>query len=126
MASEYTVPKRPSFTMPSQGTKFSRSVVEKVIAEVCEEVIGEDRTFVFEETQPLIKDICNEVQQRVVRLGYERYKMITHVVVAEAAQQGLRVASRCLWDPDTDNYASYTYSTANMHVSVVLFGAYWE
>ncbi|EPY38180.1 hypothetical protein AGDE_05751 [Angomonas deanei] len=52
--------------------------------------------------------------------------MVTHVVVSEAAHQSIRVASRCLWDPETDNYASYAHSTPSMHICVVTFGVYWE
>ena len=42
-------------------------------------------------------------------LGYDRYKLIVQVVLGENRQQGVRVMSRCLWDPDTDNYASYSF-----------------
>lgn len=62
----------------------------------------------------------------MVRLGYDRYKFVTHVTVAEAAQQGLRVASRCLWDPETDNYATYNYNSETKHVYIVVFAVFWE
>ena len=42
-------------------------------------------------------------------LGYERYKLVVQVVLGENRQQGVRVISRCLWDPDTDNFTSYSY-----------------
>lgn len=112
--------------MPSPESKFSVPAVEKVMQAVCEALIGPTREYVFEEAQPLIKELCSEIQQRVVRLGYERYKLITHATVMEAANQGSRIASRCLWDPETDNYASYTYANEYMIVNVVVFGLYWE
>lgn len=126
MSSEYVMAPRPDYTLPSSGTKFSKRDVEMIIRDVCTEFIGPDRPYVFEEVQPLIKDMGNEIQQRIVRLGYERYKLVTHCVVTEAASQGIRVTSRCLWDPETDNYAAYTFSNESMHVSVVVFGVYWE
>lgn len=117
---------REAITLPAPGTKFSKSEVEKIIKEVCEEMIGPTRLYVFEEVQPLIRDLGSEVQQRIVRLGYERYKLVTHIAVTEAADQGLRVCSRCLWDTVTDNYAAYTFSNEFMHVCIVVFGLYWE
>ncbi|KAG5474665.1 hypothetical protein LSCM4_03839 [Leishmania orientalis] len=126
MASEYAAAPRESFTMPRPGTKFSEPAVKRIIKEVCEDMVGPDRPYVYEEAQPLIKDLCAEIQQRTVRLGYERYKLVTHATVTEASSQGMRVASRCLWDPETDNYASYTHSTQYMHVTIVVFGVYWE
>lgn len=126
MATEYNVAAREAFTLPRPDAKFSVHAAERVIKEVCEKMVGSDRPYVYEEAQPLIKDLCAEIQQRLVRLGYERYKLVTHATVTEAANQGMRIASRCLWDPETDNYASYTYSSEYMHVSVAVFGVYWE
>jgi len=34
---------------------------------------------------------------------------VVQVVVGENKSQSARVASRCLWDTDTDNYASYSF-----------------
>lgn len=126
MAAEYTAAPREAFTLPSPETRFCKSTVEQIIREVCELMVGEDRTYVFEEAQPLIKELSAEIQQRVVRLGYDRYKLVTHVVVTEAAQQGMRMTARALWDPETDNYASYNHSNEFMHVCVVVYAAYWE
>lgn len=123
---EYTEVQREAFTLPEPHQKFSKPEVEKTIKAVCGEMIGDDMQYNYEEAPLLIKEICNEIQQRVLRLGYVRYKLVTHVVVVEAGEQGLRVGSRCLWDPDTDNYASYSFSNETMHVSVVVFGCYWE
>ncbi|KAG5500422.1 hypothetical protein JKF63_03515 [Porcisia hertigi] len=126
MAAEYTAARRESFTLPRAGTKFSVPAVVRLIKDVCEEMVGPERPYVYEEAQPLIKDLCAEIQHRAVRLGYERYKLVTHATVAEAASQGMRVASRCLWDPETDNYASYTYSSQYIHITISVFGIYWE
>ncbi|KEG09251.1 dynein light chain [Trypanosoma grayi] len=125
MANDYREGRRESITLPRPGRKFRASAVESVIKEVCHALVG-DRPYVYDEVQSLIKDICSEIQQRVVRLGYERYKFVTHVTVTEAAHQGIRVASRGLWDPATDGYATYTLSTESMHVNVVLSALYWE
>jgi hypothetical protein len=47
-----------------------------------------------------------------------------HVVVAENKGQGIRVASRALWDPSTDVLASETYQTDNV-VAVATCHAVW-
>lgn len=117
---------REAFTLPAPHQKFSKSEVERCIESVCSDMVGERRRYHFEEAPLLIKELCNEIQQRVLRLGYARYKLVTHAVIVEAGQQGLRVASRCLWDPETDNYATFSYSNETMHVSIVVFGLYWE
>ena len=110
---------------PRPGTKFMKAEVEKILEKICQEKVG-NRPYVFEEVQPLIKELCAEVQQRVLQLGYERYKLVSQVTITEAAHQGIRIASRGLWDPEVDNYAEYTYSTVAMHVNILVFGLYWE
>lgn len=113
--------------MPAPGTKFSRCEVEKTMREICESMLdGKTEQYSATDAQVLIRNVSSEVQQRVVRMGYERYKLITHITVTEAGRQGLRVASRCLWDTETDNYASYTYSNEKLHLSLTMFALYWE
>lgn len=40
--------------------------------------------------------------------------------------QGLRVASKCLWDPNFDNWASYTFTNESIHCTAIVFGVYME
>ena len=110
---------------PRKGTKFMKRDVEKMIAKLLSEKVGE-RKYVYEESLPLSKELCAMIQQEVQRMGYERYKLVVQVNVIEAASQGIRIASRCLWDPDVDNYAEYTFTNPYMHVNAIVFGLYWE
>lgn len=42
-----------------------------------------------------------------------RYKIIVQVTTGELKDQGVRVASRCLWDTATDNYASSSFKNVS-------------
>ena len=42
-------------------------------------------------------------------LALSRYKYVVQVTLGEVKKQGVRVASRCLWDTDNDNYSSYSF-----------------
>lgn len=44
------------------------------------------------------------------QLHLPRYKIIVQTTVGQMRNQGIRVASRCLWDLNTDNYASASYT----------------
>ena len=46
------------------------------------------------------------IKEKVKDLGYERYKLVVQVTVGEKTGQGIRLASRCLWDTATDKYVS--------------------
>ena len=44
-----------------------------------------------------------------VDLSIPSYKIVVQTVIGELGGQGIRVASKCLWDDKNDNWASYTY-----------------
>jgi len=39
-----------------------------------------------------------------------RYKLAIQVVLGSVAGHAVKVVSKCLWDPNFDNYASVSYS----------------
>ena len=48
------------------------------------------------------------------------------VTVGEKTGQALRLASRCLWDTTTDNFASDFYENASVYCVGMVFGLYYE
>ena len=48
------------------------------------------------------------------------------VTLGQMKDQGVRVASRCLWDTATDNYASVEYANQHLWCSAMVFGVYTE
>jgi hypothetical protein len=59
--------------------------------------------------------------QIVVNLKLPRFKIVVQTVIGQMRDQGIRIASRCLWDTSTDNYASVQYK--NVRESRVYFYA---
>lgn len=43
-----------------------------------------------------------------------RYKVVVQVTLGQMRDQGVRVASRCLWDTAHDNYASASFSNVSI------------
>lgn len=44
------------------------------------------------------------------KLKKTRFKIVVQTTIGQMRDQGIRIASRCLWDPTTDNYASCSYT----------------
>ena len=61
-----------------------------------------------------------------VRFVVYRYKIVVQVTIGEMKDQGVRVASRCLWDTATDNYASVNFKNQSLWCSAMVFGVYTE
>eukprot|EP00906_Rhabdomonas_costata_P032829 RCo046241 len=116
----------PTYLMkPRPGTKFIRVTVEGIMQRILEARLKEVK-YDADEMINLSKELCAEIQAEVKKLGYERYKLVTQVVISEAKGQGQRVASRCLWDPEQDNYAQATFRNNTLICVAIVFGCYWE
>ena len=55
-----------------------------------------------------------------------RFKVVVQTVVGQMKDQGIRVASRCLWDTSTDNYASCQYKNQELFCNVMIFCMYTD
>ena len=51
--------------------------------------------------------------KRSENMNIPRYKIIVQTTVGQLRDQGIRVASRCLWDVSTDNYTSVTFKNVS-------------
>jgi len=74
----------------------------------------------------MTKTLSTIITNRVKALGYDRYKIVTIVTVGEIANHGVRIASRCLMDQDTDNYASGSFKNSSLFGCATVFGMYYE
>jgi len=55
----------------------------------------------------------------VAELGFKRYKYVVQVVLGEQHGAGIKIGSRCLWDADTDNYASDIFINVSNHGIII-------
>jgi hypothetical protein len=55
-----------------------------------------------------------------------RYKLGIQVILGELKGQGLRVASKSLWDPKFDNWVSHTFTNETIYCTAIVFGIYFE
>ncbi|GAB5363597.1 hypothetical protein AAMO2058_000897200 [Amorphochlora amoebiformis] len=93
-------PRRDERFLPHQVKK----VVEDVVSKKLKGMVYDD-----EKCKDACTDIGEAVKKRVKELGYVRYKIITQTVIGQVKDQGAYVTSRCLWDHQKDNYASWWF-----------------
>lgn len=46
-------------------------------------------------------------------MNIPRYKVVIQTTIGQMCDQGIRVASRCLWDLTTDNYSAVNYTNVS-------------
>eukprot|EP01064_Diplonema_japonicum_P023039 TRINITY_DN33499_c0_g1_i1.p1 TRINITY_DN33499_c0_g1~~TRINITY_DN33499_c0_g1_i1.p1 ORF type:complete len:143 (+),score=19.42 TRINITY_DN33499_c0_g1_i1:49-477(+) len=116
----------PTYLMkPREGTKFLKRDVEMTMAKILQEKLQSKEYDPVEQSQ-LTKELCTEIQSAVKQMGYERYKIVIQVNITEATGQGIRIASRCLWDPEQDNFAEAVFKNQHLWCCALCFGCFWE
>ncbi len=114
-------------TEPKEDQKFDPAAVKSVVDAIFLEQI-EKKNLVWdeEECRELSLDLCDEIKEKVKALAFPRYKIIVQVSVGENKKQGVLVTSRCLWNTNTDNYASVSYKNDQIWANAIVFGAYTQ
>ncbi|CAE7233547.1 tctex1d1-b [Symbiodinium sp. KB8] len=111
---------------PKDDEKMLPSKVTAVIKNVMESYL-QDKEYAVEDAKAWTLDLSNEIKASVKQdLNIPRYKIIVQVVIGEQASQGIRVASKCLWDVNSDNWASYTFENQSLFAVGMVFGCYYE
>ena len=105
--------------------RFYPSKVKKIIEQVVTKIL-EDQTYDSSNSRVWAETIVANVRDLVKQLNIPSYKIIVQSVVGQVAGQGVRVASKCLWDETNDNYATYTFSNSSLFCTTFVFGIYYE
>lgn len=98
---------------PDEDEKFypskAKAIAEKILADELNNQIYED-----EDCKHWSLNISDKVREAIKsQLNLPRYKIIVQTTIGQMRNQGIRVASRCLWDLTTDNYASVSYTNVS-------------
>lgn len=105
--------------------KMQLARIEGIAEDVMSDTLsGED--YDPNKTRLLIKKVSDKVLQKVKELGIERYKFVVLVSIGEYKDQGVRLASRCLWDDKRDNWIEALYENSSMWAVTTVYGVYYE
>ncbi|XP_071492841.1 dynein light chain Tctex-type 5-B-like [Diadema antillarum] len=70
--------------------------------------------------------ITEAVKDRVKTLGFSRHKLVVQTMLSSASGQSFEIASRCLWNAETDNYTTVVYQNPSLFAVVSVYGLYYE
>uniref|UniRef100_A0A7S1A2R8 Uncharacterized protein n=1 Tax=Noctiluca scintillans TaxID=2966 RepID=A0A7S1A2R8_NOCSC len=110
---------------PKDEEKFMPSKVAATIERVMNEYLR-DKEYAVEDAKIWTLELSNDIKAAVKELPIPRYKIIVQVVISEQASQGIRIASKSLWDTTADNWASYTFENQTIMAVGLVFGSYYE
>lgn len=124
-ARKSTREEEPSFQIrPAFENKFRPGAVKEVIHRVINDaLIG--KMYDPDKVADWCKNISDNIKSQVKDMGYDRYKVVVEVVIGEQRGEGVRMGTRCLWDSDTDNYASDVFISDSLFCCAAAFGIYY-
>ena len=89
--------------------RFHPSKVKEKIEQAITEMV-KDKEYNHREAEKLAIEVSNKIRDTVKDLSIPSYKILVQTVIGEIGGQGVRIASKSLWDDKNDNWASFTYS----------------
>ena len=104
---------------------FREVKVKKKIDEILSKTVG-DMPYNAERCKTLCIELASEIKDQVKSLGFKRHRLVSHITISSSHGQGLRHASRAVWDENNDRYVSCVYRNASMNVVAVLYAVYLE
>ena len=69
----------------------------------------EGKEYDHPEAKRQAETIVNEIRAALKTFPIPAYKIIIQSVIGQVAGQGVRIASKCLWDTPNDNYSTFTF-----------------
>ncbi|XP_052247358.1 dynein light chain Tctex-type 5-B-like isoform X2 [Dreissena polymorpha] len=112
-------------TDPEKGQYFAPGKVEEMLKDTMEKKLKCVK-YSPEKCRLITTELTAEIKSKVKALEFPRYKIVCNVVMTENKRQGLEIASRCVWNHSTDNFASYTYRNATLIAMANVYGVYFE
>lgn len=110
---------------PDVGRKFSPHKAEQIIQGVFDTFLS-GRSYDSKRFPILSKTLAELIKERTKASGVERYKIVALVTICEDQDQSMRLASRCLWNQNYDNYASLIFQGAGFYAVGSVYAFYFE
>lgn len=110
----------------SPDQTFFPGKVKAYIQEVLEKNLQE-LSYDDEKAKRLCYSLSEEIKAKVKENWLvRRYKLVCVVNIGKPMGQGLRVTSRCLWNPAFDTYVTASYATDKIYGQASVYAVYLE
>lgn len=111
----------PSEHFPVSGVK---AVLTKVLENTFKDLTYEEIPDVTELVKKTIIAIKSELES--TKTISNRFKYAVQLTISEKIGQAVFSGCMCLWDPEHDNYATYTYENNTLTAMAIVFGCLIE
>ncbi|KAJ0412267.1 hypothetical protein ATCC90586_006653 [Pythium insidiosum] len=97
--------------------------MKQIISQILQEKL-EGATYQSDRASALTKELADAIKAQLKACNFTRCKYVVQVVIGEQRGEGVRMGCRCFWDPETDCYASETYSNDGLFCVATAYSVY--
>ncbi|KAL4223610.1 hypothetical protein ACF0H5_017079 [Mactra antiquata] len=112
-------------TEPEKSKLFAPTKIESMLKETLERRLKVVK-YTPEGSRLIATELTADIKSKVKAMDFPRYKIVCNVFITENKRQGLEIASRSIWNHETDNFASYTYRNPSLIAVANVYGVYYE
>ncbi|XP_069491499.1 dynein light chain Tctex-type 4 isoform X2 [Ambystoma mexicanum] len=112
-------------TQPDEGCRFNVCRVQRVLESTLAGHLG-DAKYNAATTGQLSQSLSDLIRSKLKEHCSPRYKLVCNVILGQMGGQGVRAASRALWDNENDNFASATFTNTSLFAIATVHGLYFE
>ena len=105
--------------------RFNVAEVKEIIEDTLSSTL-KDVKYEPARCKTLSKSLSHTICERVKLLGFDRFKVVSVVNIGQMKGQGVRIASRYLWDEKHDNWVDAVFTNPDIFAVAVVFGVYQE
>lgn len=111
--------------LPHKDKMFRPDTVSNIAQEILRQELG-DINYSPWLCRQKSKELSDKIRDAIKDLGFDRYKLVCTVSIGSLDDQGLYMASRCLWFTTTDASATAVFRNASLFAVAIVFGVNME
>jgi tctex1 domain-containing protein 2 len=110
---------------PNDKQKFNIHLVESVVGDVLENQL-KNTNYDSNRCKELTTLLSDDIKQRLKSAIYKRYKYVVVLSIGQKGDNSILMASRCLWNAETDNACSVKYENKSLYAIATIFAVYYD
>lgn len=112
---------------PQNNQKFSRSKVGDVVENILKNCLM-DTKYEPNKCKKLVQEVSEEIKRNVKSMVYMRYKIVVNLTIGQnrSNENSLIMASRALWNTDTDNECTVHFKNESLYATATIFAVYFD
>lgn len=73
-----------------------------------------------------IADMCAEINGRIKLFNFDRYRLVSYIVLSQKYNQSLSIQLGFMWNSLEDKWTYYVYDHKLYNIIIVVFGIYYD